>query len=259
VSRRILIIDDDEGLTGVLRKSLIVEGYEVELACTGASGLVKVVDRPPDLVILDLILPDVDGFDLCRDLAGRAVAPIIILSARSQEVDKIRALNLGADDYMTKPFSFGELLARIRVVLRRVDPERLPTGTVRFANVLVNFDKMLVERGGVRVPFTQKEMDLLRFLLRHPRRLHTGRVIAYGVGLQGGAAHPNRRFARGAPAVQARSRSTRPATHPDCSRQWVCIHTVIPRNNFSQLGRCIASVNDPISNRSKWTGRRCVD
>ena len=152
---------------------LAFEGHDVERADRGAVGLSRALGWRPDLVILDPALPDMNGLDLCRDLAGRAVAPILIVSASAQESDKVRGLDLGADDYVTKPFLTGELLARIRVVLRRFPRERPANGTVRFADVVVDLDLAQVERGGLRVPFTQKEMDLLGFLLTHPRRVFT--------------------------------------------------------------------------------------
>lgn len=170
---RILIIDADVGLARNLGDSLAGESYDVERADHGAAGLSRAIDWRPDLVILDPALPDCDGFELCHDLAGRALAPIVLVSAGAGESDKIRGLDLGADDYVTKPFSIGELLARIRVVLRRHAGERPSSGTVRFAEVVVDLDLVLVHRAGVRVPFTQKEMDLLRFLLSHPRRVFT--------------------------------------------------------------------------------------
>ena len=170
---RILIIDADVSLARSLGDLLAIEGHDVERADRGAVGFSRVLGRRPDLVILDPALPDMNGLDLCRDLAGRAVAPILIVSASAQEGDKVRGLDLGADDYVTKPFLTGELLARIRVVLRRFPADRPANGTVRFADVVVDLDLAQVERGGVRVPFTQKEMDLLAFLLTHPNRVFT--------------------------------------------------------------------------------------
>ena len=173
MNRRILIIDDDRAVVYDLLERLAIEGYDVQHTHSGAVGMAMALGWRPDLVILALMLPDVDGFDLCRDLAGQAVAPIIILSVRARSEDKIRGLDIGADDYVTKPFSIGELLARIRAVLRRRPPGPPTTGTVRFADVVIDFDRGLVERGGARLPFTQKEMDLLRHLVSHPRRTFT--------------------------------------------------------------------------------------
>ena len=171
--KRILVIEDDDELARGLVDNLALEGYEVERSSTGMGGLALALGWHPDLLLLDLMLPDVDGFSLCRDLAGRGLAPIIILTGRSCEADKVRGLQLGADDYITKPFSVLELLARISMVLRRADGDRLPAGQVRFAQIVVDLDRQRVERNGVLVPLTQKEMELLRLLLSHPDHAFT--------------------------------------------------------------------------------------
>jgi DNA-binding response OmpR family regulator len=171
--RRILIIDDDVALARVLLDNFAREGYDAQHARSGAGGLNYALGWRPDLVILELILPDLDGFDVCRDLTGSALGAMIVLSVRSSDRDKIRALDLGADDYVTKPFSVGELLARVRAVLRRVNGHRAGTLPVRFADVVVDFQQATITRAGIRVPFTQKELELLRFLLNHPGRVFT--------------------------------------------------------------------------------------
>jgi DNA-binding response OmpR family regulator len=171
--RRILLIDDDCALARLLADNLAVEGYEAQHAASGASGLNHALAWRPDLVILDLLLPDIDGFAVCRDLTESTSTALIILSAQSGDEEKIRALDLGADDYVTKPFSIGELFARVRAVLRRVDGHRAGGAPVRFADVVVDFQQSTITRGGARVPFTQKELELLRFLLHHPGKVFT--------------------------------------------------------------------------------------
>ncbi|HJW76158.1 MAG TPA: response regulator, partial [Thermoleophilia bacterium] len=116
---RILAVDDEEQIRRALKSILGTRSYDLELAATGEEGLAKAIDRPPDLVILDLALPGIDGIEVCRQLRAWTTVPILILSVHSGETEKIRALDEGADDYLTKPFSAGELLARIRALLRR--------------------------------------------------------------------------------------------------------------------------------------------
>lgn len=170
MSRRILIIDDKPERE--LLEALTFEGYDVETAPNAGTGLEKALAQP-DLVILGLGVRDIDGFDLCWEITQRALAPVILLSTRSSSADKIRGFELGAEDYVTRPFVLGELLARIRVVLRRTEGERPPTDAVRFGDVIVDLGRGLVSRSGVRVPFTQKEFELLRFLILHPGRTFT--------------------------------------------------------------------------------------
>ncbi len=115
----ILVVDDEEQIRRALKSILSTRGYSLEMAATGEEALIKAIDTPPDLVVLDLMLPDMSGIDVCRELRTWMASPILILSVRSNEADKITALDEGADDYLTKPFSAGELLARIRALLRR--------------------------------------------------------------------------------------------------------------------------------------------
>ena len=171
--RRILVIDDDRGPARVLLHALEFEGYDGLHASTGAEGLEHAFEWHPDLVIIDPRLSDVDGLDVCRSLVASTAAALIIVSSRSDEDHKIGGLDLGADDYVTKPFSIAELLARIRSVLRRVEGHRSSDAAVRFADVIVDFQQSTITRGGVRVPFTQKELELLRFLLHHPGKVFT--------------------------------------------------------------------------------------
>jgi DNA-binding response OmpR family regulator len=164
MATRILIVEDEPGLARLLAHNLQFEGYEVRVAAEGTAALHLADTFEPNLVILDLMLPGVDGFEVCRRLAARSLPiPVIILSARSLDQDKIRGLELGADDYVTKPFSLAELLARVRVVLRRFEGRSVPGGTMRVGNVDVDFDNCVIRRGGAAVPATQKELDLLRF------------------------------------------------------------------------------------------------
>jgi len=172
-ARRILIIEDDSSSVRALRDAFRAEGYDVDTVATGTAGLIRAVNWRPHLIILDLLLPDLDGFDLCRDLASRTVASIIIVSRSAEEADKVHGLEVGADDYVVKPFSMRELIARVHAALRRADGERPRLGYIRFADVAVDFDLGLVERAGAPVPCTQKEVELLRYLVMHPGRPFT--------------------------------------------------------------------------------------
>jgi two-component system alkaline phosphatase synthesis response regulator PhoP len=156
-----------------LRDNLELEGYEVITAADGEQGLSKALAARPDLVILDLMLPRKSGFDVCRELRARANAtPVIMLTARSQDTDKVLGLELGADDYLTKPFSIAELLARVRAVLRRsVAPAAMPERCV-IGDVEINFRTHHARRGGQRLFLTSREFDLLRYFVQH-----TGDVV----------------------------------------------------------------------------------
>ena len=170
---RILVVEDDVTLALGLELNLAAEGFVVRLARDGEAGLKAALDDPPDLMVLDLMLPLMDGFDVLAELRaqGRNM-PVIILSARGQVTDKISGLDLGADDYLTKPFSVRELAARIHAALRRVPPAH-ERQRVRFSDVEVDLDGRVVRRGGQEVALTRREFELLAFLLERPGRLQT--------------------------------------------------------------------------------------
>jgi DNA-binding response OmpR family regulator len=161
VSERILIVEDDPTLRRVLRDNLIFEGYRVEAVSDGKSAISYVRASAPDLVVLDLTLPDFDGLDLCPVLRQSGKVPIIILSARGQKADKLKGLKLGADDYITKPFDLQELLARINAVLRRSHPalERLLIG-----KLVIDFRSQRASCDQTPVHLTHREFELLRYL-----------------------------------------------------------------------------------------------
>ena len=173
--KKILVIEDEPQMRLGLRDNLELEGYEVETAADGDEGLQKAGVFAPDLVILDVMLPKKNGFDVCRDLRARSVAtPIVMLTARSAETDKVLGLELGADDYVTKPFSITELLARVRAVLRRAGAGAVkPAADVmRIGDIEIDFKLHQARRGKVRIEFTAREFDLLRYFV-----LHTGQVV----------------------------------------------------------------------------------
>jgi DNA-binding response OmpR family regulator len=172
VRQRILVIEDEQSIGLAVRDELEFEGYDVDLIEDGSAGLQAVLDDPPDLIVLDLMLPGMSGFEICRELRRRELTtPIVILTARAQEVDRVRGLDLGADDYLVKPFSLAELLARIRAVLRRVaisDPHGASPPCLELAGLRVDSKKHLVLKHNREVNLTFKEFKLLELLLRSP-------------------------------------------------------------------------------------------
>lgn len=175
---RILLVDDETSIQRAVGPLLRSRGYEVEILSTGAEALRVVADRAPDLIVLDLGLPDIEGTEVCRRIRETLKVPIIVLSARGAETDKVNALDLGADDYVTKPFGPEELLARIRVALRRVmSEEATETGLLRAGNLAIDYDRRRVLRGSDEIRLTPKELDLLALLVRNRDRVLTHRAI----------------------------------------------------------------------------------
>lgn len=165
---RILIIEDEEGILMPLEDNLKLEGYEVASARDGQQGLSMAATSPFDLIVLDIMLPKLDGFEVCKRLRqDRVMTPILMLTAKSQEVDRVLGLELGADDYVTKPFSSRELLARIKAILRRVKEPRHGIDACRFGDVEVDFAKCEAKKKGLPVPLTALEFALLHFLVQN--------------------------------------------------------------------------------------------
>jgi two-component system KDP operon response regulator KdpE len=174
---RILVVDDEEQIRRALRSILSSRGYVLEMAATGEEALLKAIDTPPDLVVLDLMLPDRSGNEVCRELRTWMTAPILILSVRANEADKILALDEGADDYLTKPFSAGELLARIRALLRRAAALTSPPPVVTTGDLEVDIARRLVRRQGEEVALTPTEFDILACLARNADLVVTQKMI----------------------------------------------------------------------------------
>jgi len=172
MKERILIIDDDEAITTALRRALTFDGYNVDVALDGDEGLRKARDVAPDLVILDILMPGIDGFEVCRRLRAADDTPILMLTARDEVADRVRGLDAGADDYLVKPFAPDELLARVRALLRRREP-RDRAATLRFADLVVETRTRQVFRGEREVQLSAKEFDLLTYFARHPRQVLT--------------------------------------------------------------------------------------
>ena len=173
---RVLVVEDEESFSDALSYMLRREGYEVEVAATGPDALTAFERAGADMVLLDMMLPGLSGTEVCRSLRARSHVPIIIVTARDSEVDKVVGLELGADDYVTKPFSSRELVARIRAVLRRgAEPEELMTSTVEAGPVRMDVERHVVSVDGAQTAMPLKEFDLLELLLRN-----AGRVLTRG-------------------------------------------------------------------------------
>ncbi|MGQ9548641.1 MAG: response regulator transcription factor [Roseiflexus sp.] len=172
----ILIVEDEAEIAGYLRRGLTFEGYTVEIASDGRQALDMAREHPPDLVVLDLMLPGIDGLEVARRLRAVSDVPIIMLTARDAVPDRVAGLEAGADDYLIKPFAFEELLARIRVQLRR--RQREDTATVlRYGPLTMDLAAHEVTIGNRRIDLTAKEYDLLELFMRHPQQVLTRDVI----------------------------------------------------------------------------------
>ena len=172
---RILIVEDEESIADLEKDYLELSGFDVDIETNGRAGLRAVHDKEYDLFILDLMLPDVDGFEICKEIRSTKDVPILMVSAKKDDIDKIRGLGLGADDYITKPFSPSELVARVKAHLARY--ERL-VGTGTFKNEVIQIRGLKIDKtarrvwvNGTETQFTTKEFDLLTFLAEHPDRV----------------------------------------------------------------------------------------
>ena len=177
MTSRILLVDDEPSILATTAPLLRARGYEVATATTGQAALDAVDRQPPQLVILDLGLPDLDGIEVCRRLREGRSVPIVVLSARGAERDKVAALDAGADDYVTKPFGAEELLARVRAALRRADVTGAPAGIIVRGDLTIDVDRRRVTRGEEAIRLTPKEFDLLVFLAQHAGRVLTHRTL----------------------------------------------------------------------------------
>jgi two-component system OmpR family response regulator len=167
---KILVVEDDQTLLDVLKYNLTKEGYNVVTATDGAQALEVARSQKPELIVLDIMLPEINGFEVCRILRKDMTVPILMLTAKGEEIDKIVGLEIGADDYMTKPFSMRELLARVRAMLRRASMTGLESAEevmVNIGNLEIDIPRRRATLGGMALDLTQKEFDLLAFLARN--------------------------------------------------------------------------------------------
>jgi two-component system, OmpR family, KDP operon response regulator KdpE len=173
----ILVVDDEPQITRVLRTSLTAQGYDIRVANDGEMALEIMRDWAPHLIITDLSMPNIDGVELCRRVRAISQVPIVVLSVRDQERQKIEALDAGADDYVTKPFSMNELLARVRANLRRAPKEQEPAEAVEVGDFRIDLATRTVIVAGRELKLTPKEFDLLLYLSQHPHRVIPHRTL----------------------------------------------------------------------------------
>jgi len=173
---RLLVVEDEKKVSSFIKKGLEEEGYAVDVALDGKTGLQMAMDRVHDLIVLDIHLPGLDGLSVLRELrAGRVSTPVLLLTVRANIEDKVLGLDAGADDYLTKPFAFQELVARIRALLRRQTEEKLPV--LRFADLTLDPARRVVLRGARKIDLTAKEYALLDYFIRNPGRVLTRTMI----------------------------------------------------------------------------------
>ncbi len=175
----ILVVEDDRDIADLVGRALEKAGYTTEILSSGRDAVATIATRPPDLLVLDLMLPHVDGLEICRAVRSQektAAIPIIMLTARGDESERIVGLEIGADDYMGKPFSPNELVARVRALLRRANRQTPSTGTITYGGIVVDAERHVVSSNGADVTLTAKEFLLLEYLLRH-----RGRVLSRDV------------------------------------------------------------------------------
>jgi two-component system response regulator MprA len=175
----ILVVDDDPKITQLLKRALSLEGYSVQTASSGAAGLEEVRVQEPDLVILDVLMPGIDGIEVCRRIRSAGDTPVLLLTAKDEVADRVKGLDSGADDYLVKPFALEELLARIRVLLRR--HEAVVGETLRFADISLDTGSRSARRGVREIPLSTTEFELLHYFLRNPRRVLSREAILRAV------------------------------------------------------------------------------
>jgi two-component system response regulator MprA len=175
MSEQILIVEDDHGIADTLRRGLIFEGYRAAVAHNGQEALNFARDQMPDLVVLDWMLPGLDGLEVCKRLRAATDVPILMLTAKDSIADRVEGLDAGADDYLVKPFAFDELLARVRALLRRARPPQAET--LQFADLELDTGTRQARRGGETIELTAKEYELLELFMRNPRYVLTRDVI----------------------------------------------------------------------------------
>ena len=175
MNEQILIIEDDEGIVKVIKRGLLLEGYRIDTALNGEAGLQQARSHHPDLVILDLMLPGMDGIEVCQRLRAESGIPILVLTARNSTQDRVVGLDAGADDYMVKPFELDELSPRVRALLRRTQQDR--TQLITFADLSLDTSSREASRANRVISLTAKEYDLLELFLRHPRQVLTREMI----------------------------------------------------------------------------------
>ena len=173
--KKILIVEDEKSIADIIKFNLVKEGFDTELAYNGAEGLEKALKGKPDLMLLDVMLPEMDGFQVCKRVRETSTVPILMLTAKEEEVDKVLGLELGADDYITKPFSMRELIARIKANIRRTDVMTsladAPSNVREFGNLAVDMNRYEVRKDGVALELTLREFELLKYLAERENKV----------------------------------------------------------------------------------------
>jgi len=171
------VVEDEARIASLISRTLRLEGYQVEVAANGETALDKALSNPPDLIVLDVMLPDIDGLEVCRQLRMAGCdEPVLMLTAKDAISDRVAGLDAGADDYLVKPFAFDELLARIRALLRRASPPEADA-PLEFADLVLDPTTRQARRGGREIELTAKEYDVLELFMRHPRQVLTRDII----------------------------------------------------------------------------------
>lgn len=170
MSVKIIVIDDDQKITSMIRRGLTFEGYDVIVANDGREGLMKIIDQSPDLVILDVMMPGIDGLEVCRRLRKDGNIPILMVTGRDSVADRVEGLETGADDYLVKPFAFEELVARVKALLRRVDSSNTDD-LIHFADLTLDLASHTAERNGRKINLSTTEFNLLEFFMQNPKRV----------------------------------------------------------------------------------------
>ncbi len=187
MASRILVIDDDPKITAFLKRALTYEGYTVHVANDGYTGYKMAKENPPELIILDIMMPGFNGWDFCQRFCQDNVIPILILSAKDEVESRVKGLNLGADDYLVKPFALEELLARVRVLLRR---RSIKNSMLQFLDLKMDLEKREVRRGANLISLSAKEYDLLKMFMEHPNQVLERDIIIdrlWGIDYTGGS------------------------------------------------------------------------
>lgn len=187
---RVLVIDDEESIRRALKSILSLRNYDVSLSSSGEDGINAAIETNPEIVILDLSLPDMDGLDVCRELRTWMTASILILSVRGNEGDKVTALDLGADDYLTKPFQAGELLARMRAILRRAESRVVQPPEIQAGDLTISLAKRAVFLKGKEISLTRTEFEILSVLVRNMDCVVTHKMLADKLWEDGEARDP---------------------------------------------------------------------
>jgi two-component system response regulator VicR len=179
VSKKILIVDDEKHIVDILKFNLVKDGFSIIEAYDGEQAVEKALNENPDLILLDIMLPKMDGFTVCRKLRQTVSTPIIMITAKEEEVDKVLGLELGADDYITKPFSMRELIARVKANLRRTTEQntKASTNSIKHRNLSIDIDHYEIKRGNDTIELTLREFELLRYLALHAEQVFSRETL----------------------------------------------------------------------------------